>query len=89
MGAVREHRWGRGARLATRLDRGRDGGVGPRFGAALVAAGVASARADGVDAFLSIGTRDVSVFGRCGFRVVDQLDERGGGPHVWFMRWDP
>lgn len=63
---------------------------GRGVGAALVAAGLAQARADGVGAFLSTGTpRNVSIYGRCGFRVVEQLDERGGGPHVWFMRWDP
>lgn len=63
---------------------------GHGFGAALIAAGLTYARADGVGAFLSTGTpRNVSIYGRCGFRVVEHLDAPGGGPHIWFMRWDP
>ena len=59
-----------------------------RFGAALIAAGLARARADGVGGFLSTGTRrNVSIYGRCGFRVVEDIDAPGGGPHIWFMRW--
>jgi GNAT superfamily N-acetyltransferase len=63
---------------------------GRGYGKALIAAGQALARADRVAAFLSTGTpRNVSIYGRCGFRVVESLDAPGGGPHVWFMRWDP
>jgi GNAT superfamily N-acetyltransferase len=63
---------------------------GRGFGAALIAAGLALAEADGVGAFLSTGTpRNVSIYGRCGFRVVEDADAPGGGPHIWFMRWDP
>ncbi len=63
---------------------------GRGFGAALIAAGMARARADGVGAFLSTGTpRNVSIYERCGFRVVEDVDAPAGGPHVWFMRSDP
>lgn len=63
---------------------------GRGFGAALIAAGLARARADGVGAFLSTGTaRNVTIYGRRGFRVFEEADAPGGGPHIWFMRWDP
>jgi GNAT superfamily N-acetyltransferase len=63
---------------------------GRGFGAALIVAGLAQARADAVGAFLSTGTpRNVSIYGRCGFRVVEDLDAPDGGPHIWFMRSDP
>jgi GNAT superfamily N-acetyltransferase len=63
---------------------------GRGFGAALIAGGLEQARADGVGAFLSTGTaRNVFIYGRCGFRVVEDVDAPGGGPHIWFMRWDP
>ncbi|HEY1515422.1 MAG TPA: GNAT family N-acetyltransferase [Solirubrobacteraceae bacterium] len=63
---------------------------GRGIGTALIAAGLALARADGVGAFLTTGTKgNVSVYARSGFRVVEDLDAPGGGPHIWFMRWDP
>jgi GNAT superfamily N-acetyltransferase len=63
---------------------------GQGFGAALIAAGLARARADGVGAFLSTGTaRNVPIYGRCGFRVSEEAPAPGGGPRIWFMRWDP
>lgn len=66
------------------------GARGQGFGAALIAAGLARARADGIGAFLSTGTpHNVSIYGRCGFRVVEDADAPGCGPHIWFMRWDP
>jgi hypothetical protein len=44
----------------------------------------------GVPAFLSTGTpRNVKIYGRSGFRVMDEADAPGGGPHIWFMRRDP
>jgi GNAT superfamily N-acetyltransferase len=59
-------------------------------GRALIEAGLAEARADGTGAFLSTGTHaNVAKYSRCGFRVYDDADAPGGGPHVWFMRWDP
>jgi len=43
-----------------------------------------------VPAFLSTGTRrNVEIYGRSGFRVVDEADAPGGGPRIWFMRRDP
>lgn len=63
---------------------------GRGIGTALIEAGLARARADGVGAFLSTGTeRNVCTYGRSGFRVVEDLDAPAGGPHIWFMRWDP
>jgi GNAT superfamily N-acetyltransferase len=60
---------------------------GQGIGAALIAAGLEKARADGVPAFLSTGTAgNVEIYRRCGFRLVEDLDAPGGGPHVWFMR---
>lgn len=63
---------------------------GRGFGAVLIAAGLARARVDGVGAFLSTGTpRNVTIYERCGFRVIEDVDAPDGGPHIWFMRWDP
>ena len=63
---------------------------GRGIGRALVTVGLARARADGLGAFLSTGTaRNVSIYGRCGFRVTAEIDAPDGGPRIWFMRWDP
>jgi GNAT superfamily N-acetyltransferase len=63
---------------------------GRGYGATLIAAGLARARADGRGAFLSTATpRNVTIYSRCGFRVVEDANALGTGPHVWFMRWDP
>ena len=63
---------------------------GRGYGRALIVHGLEQARADGTGAFLSTATeRNVSIYGRCGFRVVEDLAAPGGGPRVWFMRWDP
>jgi GNAT superfamily N-acetyltransferase len=63
---------------------------GRGLGSALIAAGLTQAAAAGMPAFLSTGTRrNVDVYGRSGFRVVDEADAPGGGPHIWFMRRDP
>jgi GNAT superfamily N-acetyltransferase len=63
---------------------------GHGIGTALIIAGLEQARADGLGAFLSTGTPgNVSVYQRCGFRVIEDLDAPDGGPHVWFMRSDP
>ncbi|MDQ6732325.1 MAG: GNAT family N-acetyltransferase [Actinomycetota bacterium] len=63
---------------------------GHGIGTALITAGLDQARADGLGAFLSTGTPgNVSVYQRCGFRVIEDLDAPGGGPHIWFMRSDP
>jgi GNAT superfamily N-acetyltransferase len=63
---------------------------GRGYGGALILAGLTAARSDGAGAFLSTGTeRNVSIYARYGFRVVDDLCAPGDGPRVWFMRWDP
>jgi GNAT superfamily N-acetyltransferase len=63
---------------------------GRGIGGALIAAGLAQARADGVGAFLSTGSpRNVPIYERHGFRRAEELDAPGGGPRIWFMRWDP
>jgi ribosomal protein S18 acetylase RimI-like enzyme len=60
------------------------------FGGALILAGLARARADGVGAFLSTATEhNVSIYEKYGFRVVESADAPDGGPLVWFMRWEP
>jgi GNAT superfamily N-acetyltransferase len=61
---------------------------GQGVGGALVRAGLERARADGVGACLSTGTpRNVEIYARCGFRVVQELAAPGEGPMIWFMRW--
>jgi GNAT superfamily N-acetyltransferase len=60
------------------------------YGTVLIKAGLTRAHAAGVGAFLSTGTRrNVGIYQRCGFRVVEDLDAPDQGPHIWFMRWDP
>ena len=45
------------------------------IGGALIQAGLSVARADGTCAFLSTGTAaNVTIYGRCGFRVYDEAD---------------
>jgi GNAT superfamily N-acetyltransferase len=59
------------------------------FGGALIGAGLDRARADGVGAFLSTGTRhNVSIYERYGFHVVERAQAPDDGPRIWFMRWD-
>jgi GNAT superfamily N-acetyltransferase len=63
---------------------------GKGLGTALIADGLARARSAGEGAFLSTGTpRNVPIYKRSGFRVVEERDAPGGGPHIWFMRADP
>jgi GNAT superfamily N-acetyltransferase len=60
------------------------------FGGALILEGQARAEAEGLGACLSTGTeRNVTIYGRYGFRVVDNAYAPDGGPRIWFMRWDP
>lgn len=66
------------------------GRQGRGLGSALIASGLTQAAAAGVPAFLSTGTRrNVDIYGRSGFRVIEEADAPGGGPHIWFMRRDP
>ena len=63
---------------------------GRGIGSALIDFGLARARADKAGVFLETGTpRDVPYYERFGFRVVAGADAPDGGPHNWFMRWDP
>lgn len=69
------------------VDPGHQGGG---VGGALILEGQERARAEGVGAFLSTGTeRNVSIYERFGFRVIDDADAPHAGPRIWFMRWDP
>jgi GNAT superfamily N-acetyltransferase len=63
---------------------------GRGIGRALIDAGLDRARATGTGAFLSTATpRNVEIYERAGFRVLDEADAPNGGPRIWFMRWDP
>jgi GNAT superfamily N-acetyltransferase len=63
---------------------------GRGLGRRLIETGLERAGTDGRGAFLSTGTAaNVDIYGRCGFRVTSEGDAPEGGPHVWFMRWDP
>ena len=63
---------------------------GQGFGGALILEGQLRARTEGLGAFLSTGTeRNVTIYGRYGFRVIDDAYAPNGGPRIWFMRWDP
>jgi GNAT superfamily N-acetyltransferase len=63
-------------------------GIG--IGAALMEHGLARARAERASVFLETGTaRNVPWYERFGFRTVEDADAPDGGPHIWFMRWDP
>jgi len=63
---------------------------GDGVGAALIQHGLALAERDGVPAFLETGRPgNVAYYERRGFRTVTDADAPGGGPHIWFMRYDP
>jgi GNAT superfamily N-acetyltransferase len=63
---------------------------GHGIGSALIEDGLNRARSTKTGVFLETGTaRNVTLYERFGFRVVDDCDPPEGGPHVWFMRWDP
>lgn len=63
---------------------------GRGIGSALIRFGLERARAAGHGAWIETGNpRNVPLYERHGFRVVEDADAPGGGPHVWFMRWDP
>jgi GNAT superfamily N-acetyltransferase len=69
------------------VDPPRQGGG---IGSALLAFGIDRARAQGASAFLETAVAtNVALYERFGFRVVEDLDAPQGGPHIWFMRWDP
>ena len=63
---------------------------GRGIGSALIDFGLARARAAETGVFLETGSaRNVPLYERLGFRVVEDADAPGVGPHIWFMRWDP
>ena len=63
---------------------------GHGIGSALIRFGLDRARTAGHAAWIETGNpRNVRLYERHGFRVIDDADAPGGGPHVWFMRWDP
>ena len=61
---------------------------GRGIGSALIEFRLEQAR--GAAMVLETGTpRNVPLYERLGFHVVDEADSPEGGPHVWFMRRDP
>ena len=66
------------------------GWQGRGIGSALVEFGLEYARESGTAMVLETGTqRNVPLYERLGFHVVEEADSPEGGPHVWFMRRDP
>lgn len=63
---------------------------GTGLGAALIRHGLDFADRDGAPAFLETGRAgNVAYYERQGFRTMADGDAPGGGPHIWFMRYDP
>ena len=57
---------------------------------ALIAFALEQVRESGVAIVLETGTpRNVPLYERLGFEVVEEADSPEGGPHVWFMRRNP
>jgi GNAT superfamily N-acetyltransferase len=66
------------------------GWQGRGIGSALVEFGLARTLATNTAVILETGTpRNVPLYERLGFHVVEEADSPDGGPHVWFMRRDP
>ncbi len=66
------------------------GWQGRGIGSALIAFGLERARESGTAMVLETGTqRNVPLYERFGFHVVEDADSPEGGPHVRFMRRDP
>ena len=65
------------------------GWQGRGIGSALVAFGLERARHGNAAVILETGSpRNVPLYERLGFHVVEEADSPDGGPHVWFMRRD-
>ena len=63
---------------------------GQGIGASLMQLGLERARADGLPAFLETAIAgNVGYYEGFGFRVTVHDDAPLGGPHIWFMRFDP
>lgn len=66
------------------------GWQGRGIGSALIEFGLEQTRETNTGCVLETGTsRNVPLYERLGFRVVQEADSPDGGPHVWFMRRDP
>jgi ribosomal protein S18 acetylase RimI-like enzyme len=63
---------------------------GRGIGSALIEFALNDARAARQGAFLETGTaRNVPLYERFGFRVIEDEEAPGGGPRIWFMEWNP
>ena len=66
------------------------GHQGRGIGSALVEFALEQARGSDIAMILETGTaRNVPLYERLGFQVVEETDAPDGGPHVWFMRREP
>jgi ribosomal protein S18 acetylase RimI-like enzyme len=66
------------------------GWQGRGIGSALVEFGLEQTRASNTACLLETGTaRNVPLYERLGFHVVEEADSPDDGPHVWFMRREP
>ena len=66
------------------------GWQGRGIGSALIEFGLERTRESRTAVILETGTlRNVPLYERLGFQVVEEADSPDGGPHVWFMRRDP
>ena len=66
------------------------GWQGHGIGSALIEFGLDQARESDTATVLETGTqRNVPLYERLGFHVVEEADSPDGGPHVWFMRRNP
>ncbi|MGH3458761.1 GNAT family N-acetyltransferase [Aeromicrobium sp.] len=66
------------------------GWQGHGIGSALIEFGLEHARDSNLAVILETGTqRNVPLYERHGFQVVEDADPPEGGPHVWFMRRNP
>ena len=62
---------------------------GRGIGGAMLRFAISTAVDDGPPLFLETGVAgNVPLYERFGFRVMDEGDAPGGGPHIWFMRRD-
>lgn len=63
---------------------------GKGYGRALIELGQSMAASTDCGAILSTGTeRNILIYKKCGFHIMDHVDSPNGGPHIWYMRWDP
>jgi GNAT superfamily N-acetyltransferase len=66
------------------------GWQGRGIGSALIQFALGQARATNHPMLLETGTpRNVPLYQRVGFDIVEEDDAPEGGPHVWFMRFEP